>query len=93
MTLVTIRGLNTPRTTSSMTHPHDGRRRIALAVLQIRLAQGLSQRELAERAGLSRSRIKRIERLQDPLRLSTLAAVAKGLGVDPVVLVQPRALH
>jgi transcriptional regulator with XRE-family HTH domain len=56
---------------------------------QLRHAAGISQQELASRAGLSVSVVCQIEqgRRTDP-RISTLKAVADALGVSVAVLVQ-----
>jgi len=48
-----------------------------------RAAAGLSQESLAERSGIKRSYIGAIERAEVDVRLSTLAKVADGLGIEP----------
>jgi XRE family transcriptional regulator, regulator of sulfur utilization len=50
-------------------------------VREIRLARGLSQAELAERAGLSREYVNKIEAGKYDPPLSTINALAEALGV------------
>jgi len=48
-----------------------------------RQANGLSERELAERAGITAARVRLIERGRDhDLRFSTVVAIAAALGAD-----------
>lgn len=47
---------------------------------QVRISRGLSQREVAARAGMSASTLSRIERGVDPLFIETLMAIADALG-------------
>lgn len=53
---------------------------------QAREATGLTQSDLAEKAGTSRATIAQIESGQGDPRLSTLGALADALGVGPFVL-------
>jgi len=55
---------------------------------RIRLSQFMTQEELAERAGLSRLSVNRIEGGQ-PARLSTIKKLATTLGVAPATLTAP----
>ncbi len=48
---------------------------------QIRETQGLSQRALAKAAGITQAALFRLESGETDPRLSTLRALAKGLGV------------
>jgi transcriptional regulator with XRE-family HTH domain len=50
-------------------------------VRQLRLAKGLSQAELAKRAGLSREYVNKIEAGKYDPPLSTINAIAEALGV------------
>jgi transcriptional regulator with XRE-family HTH domain len=56
----------------------------------VREAAGLNKRELAQRAGLSRETVNRIETLKRPAELATVRALATALEVEPIVLVTPR---
>jgi transcriptional regulator with XRE-family HTH domain len=49
----------------------------------VRMAKGLSLRELAELCGLDNSNISKIEQGKFDIRLSTVIELAKGLGVHP----------
>ena len=55
-----------------------------------RISSGLSQRELARRAGVPLSTVGRIERNAVDPRVGTLAALADALGVDLQLVVVPR---
>ncbi len=59
------------------------------ALQELRINQGLSQRQLAERAGLSPGAVWRLER-QGSGRPDTLKKVADVLGVRPVDLLKER---
>ena len=54
-----------------------------------REAAGLNKKELAQRAGLSRETVSRIERLKRPAEPATVRALASALKVQPIVLVTP----
>ncbi len=56
-------------------------RQMGKTVRQIRQAKGLSQAELAKRAGLSREYINKIEAGKYDPPLSTITALAEALGV------------
>ena len=51
-------------------------------VQELRSARGMSRRDLAAAAGISRSTARRAERAE-PVRLTTAKAVAAALEVDP----------
>ena len=51
---------------------------------------GLSKKELAQRAGLSRETVSRIETLKRPAEPATVRGLAAALGIEPIVLVTPR---
>jgi transcriptional regulator with XRE-family HTH domain len=65
-------------------------RRLRLAfgsrIRRHRLASGLSQERLAERAGLHRTYISSLERGQRNVSLQNIHALADALGVEPGVL-------
>jgi len=63
------------------------RRRVALKIRGLRGAQGLSQEELAERAGLHRTYISGVERAVRNPTLTVLDKIATGLGVPLAQLV------
>ena len=54
-----------------------------------REAAGLNKKELAQRAGLSRETVNRIETLKRPAKPVTVRALATALKVEPIVLVTP----
>ena len=54
----------------------------------VRLQKKLSQESLAQKAGLSVSYVSMLERGQRSPPLDTLEALAKGLGVSPLALLQ-----
>jgi transcriptional regulator with XRE-family HTH domain len=56
---------------------------------QIRLAQGLSQDQLAERTGLHATAIGRLERGAREPRVTTVMRLAQGLGVPAGTLIDP----
>lgn len=55
----------------------------ALRIRMLRKAKGLSQEELADEAGLSRSQLSEIETGAKPANTLRLAAIARVLGVQP----------
>ncbi len=62
---------------------------IAANLRRMRLAEGLSQEELAESAGLSRPAYRNLEKAVSTPRTSTLMALARALGVGVDQLVRP----
>ena len=63
---------------------------VADKVAERRIAQGLSQRELAERVGTTQSAIARLERGGRPPRIDTLLNIADALDCELVVDLKPR---
>jgi transcriptional regulator with XRE-family HTH domain len=63
-------------------------KRTAVRIRQLREAKGISQRELAEKAGLSREYVLRLEGAQQDPTLGTLEKIAKALGVPVGMLVK-----
>jgi len=55
----------------------------------LRTAAGISQEELAERAGLHRTYISSIERARRNVSLENIFQVAQALGAAPAELLQP----
>lgn len=56
-------------------------------MLRIRTIKHLSQSELANRIGISRAQLARIEELKVDPRLSTVRKIAKGLNVSTCCLI------
>lgn len=56
---------------------------------RIRKATGLSQEELADRAGLHRTYISSVERAERNISLENLFLLARTLGVEPGELLKP----
>jgi HTH-type transcriptional regulator / antitoxin HipB len=61
------------------------KRELGIFIVEKRLEQGLSQRELAERVGTSQNRIYVIESGQVDVRLATLQRLAEALGFPVIV--------
>ena len=61
------------------------------ALRAVRKAEGLSQRELSDRIGLTQAQISKFENGKADPRLSSLVEVARGLGVE-VMLVPKRSV-
>lgn len=66
------------------------RRVVAQNVRRLRRKGGLTQEELADRAGLNRNYIGMIEREENAPTVDALEQIAKALDTDPVVLFQER---
>lgn len=66
--------------------PHDFVQDFGERVRELRLGQGLSQEDLADRAGLHRTAVSFIERAQRSATLETVARLASALGVEPAEL-------
>ena len=64
----------------SMEKDYEARRRIGERIRQLRTERGISQVELAERAGLVQPHIPRIEQGRYSVGFDTLQAIAKALG-------------
>jgi len=58
-------------------------------VRRLRVATGLSQEALADRAGLHRTYISSVERGERNVSLENIFVLAKALGVEPAELVSP----
>jgi len=56
-------------------------------VRALRTRKGISQEELADRCGVHRTYMGRIERGETNITLSNIYKVARGLGVSPATLV------
>lgn len=68
-----------------------GDSRIARILREARTGQGLSQRELGERSGLTQAQISLIENCEVDLRLSSLIALVDVLGLDLTLTPRPPA--
>ncbi|MCK1515625.1 helix-turn-helix transcriptional regulator [Bradyrhizobium sp. 190] len=66
------------------------RRMVAKNLRRLRLKSGLSQEELADRAGLNRNYIGMIEREENAPTVDALEQISEALAIDPVVLFQDR---
>ena len=64
------------------------RKKFGKKVRQLRRARGLSQEELAFRAGVHRNYLGGIERGERNPALDNIAAIARALGVDPSELLR-----
>lgn len=64
-------------------HAHPGRDAFGDRVRALRIARGLSQEQLAERAGLHRTYISSLERGQRNVGLDNIHAIAQALEVRP----------
>ena len=60
-----------------------------MGLTAVREAAGLTKKELAQRAGLTRETVSRIETLRRPADPASVRALAVALEVEPVVLVTP----
>ncbi|WP_310540942.1 helix-turn-helix transcriptional regulator [Phenylobacterium sp.] len=65
----------------------DIRRRVGLNIKRLRELQGISQEELADRAGVHRTYVSGVERAVRNPTITVLAKIAAGLGVQLVELV------
>lgn len=66
------------------------RDRVALNIQDLRRARGLSQEELALRAGVNRGYMGKLENAKYAASLDMLEKIATALSVDPSALVAPR---
>lgn len=62
--------------------PSDFAGTVATRIRELRLARGLSVRELARRSGLAPESVSRSERCVNEISLTNLDRLCKGLGVD-----------
>lgn len=62
--------------------------RVAARIAVLRLERGLSQEALAEKAGLNRVTLARLERAMHPPNLETLERIARALRVSLADLVK-----
>lgn len=69
-------------------HSDELRTNLAKNIQRLRAAEGISQEQLASRAGLHRTYIGAVERAERNITLSTLQRIADALGVNPVSLLQ-----
>ena len=67
---------------------HSPREIFALNLRRLRIAAGLSQEGLADRAGLHRTYISSIERGQRNVSLENIFILAKALGAQPEALLK-----
>jgi transcriptional regulator with XRE-family HTH domain len=63
-------------------------KQMAVRLKQLREARGMTQAELAAKAGLSREYVLRLENASQDPTLSTLEALAKALKVKPADLLK-----
>ena len=61
---------------------------VAINLRRLRRAQGLSQEELADRAGINRNYIGMLEREKNAATVDMLERLAGVLGVEPTVLLE-----
>ncbi|WP_018316673.1 helix-turn-helix domain-containing protein [Bradyrhizobium sp. WSM2793] len=66
------------------------RRLVARNLRRLRKESGLSQEELADRAGLNRNYIGMIEREENSPTVDALDQISNALGIDPVTFLQDR---
>ncbi|MBO9443896.1 helix-turn-helix transcriptional regulator [Phaeobacter italicus] len=66
------------------------RDRVALNIQDLRRARGLSQEELALRAGVNRGYMGKLENAKYAASLDMLEKIATALAIDASVLVAPR---
>nr|WP_315743046.1 MULTISPECIES: helix-turn-helix transcriptional regulator [unclassified Bradyrhizobium] len=66
------------------------RRLVAKNLRRLRKDGGLSQEELADRAGLNRNYIGMIEREENSPTVDALEQISNALGIDPAALLQDR---
>ncbi len=67
----------------------DPKELFAFNLRRLRVAVGLSQEELASRAGLHRTYISSIERGQRNISLENIFIIATALGAQPAELLEP----
>lgn len=62
------------------------RRIVAQNLRRLRQDRGLTQEELADRAGLNRNYVGMVEREENAPTVDTLEALAKAMDIDPTAL-------
>jgi len=62
-------------------------RQFGQRVRALRMKKGISQEELAERCGVHRTYMGRIERGETNITLTNIHKVARGLGISPAFLI------
>ncbi len=67
----------------------DFTRRFSKLLREARIASGISQEQLANRAGIHRTHISLIERSRRTVRLETLERLARALDIEPAKLIPP----
>ena len=73
-----------------MTSPtSDPKQILAFNLKRFRISTGLSQEELADRAGLHRTYISSVEHAKRNVSLENIFQLAEGLKVDPQELLKP----
>lgn len=63
---------------------------LGLQVWSWRISRGMTQQQLADACGVSRSRISLIESGRTHFNFDTLILLAKALGIEPYVLLDPK---
>lgn len=81
------RALEHPRRSPSDLATASATRRVANNVVKLREARGLTQEALAQKTGLNRVTLARLERAQHPPNLETLDRIARALHVSLAELV------
>jgi transcriptional regulator with XRE-family HTH domain len=64
------------------------RHRFALNVRHFRKKRGMTQRELADAAGVGRTFVSQVERGRFSVTLETMGAISSALGISPTLLIQ-----
>ncbi len=82
--------LDNAQTGSSVgaTVPTPGTKRVAARIAELRGKRGMSQEALAQKAGINRVTLARLERAMHPPKLDTLEDIARALGVTLADLVK-----
>ena len=67
------------------------RERVGLNIQELRRIQGISQENLAHRAGINRGYMGKLENAKYATSLDKIEAIAEALKVDPAELLKPRS--
>ena len=67
------------------------RKRVGLNIEELRRIQGISQENLAHRAGINRGYMGKLENAKYAASLDKIEAIAEALRVDPAELLKPRS--